>query len=348
MKYVILMKERIYKLLFLTLLAMLFTFSAIAAPVLQGTPKLHTSEAVHFTLAQQGGSYLIKGDTRGLPQADYALTFAMYGLTRWGGCDAVAFAIENNSNVAVRPELSVRLSPLVVLKAVGPCQWQEENQPPLVVMPQDGGVAVPPGKRGQLIVPFASLQYRGKNYPIDYFTAWTVDFHVPQEAVVDLRLENFFLYPQGSALVKNIAQAPSITGEDSLQAPQRDAESIAQYRLDKNLLGTFQLAAPYEGVSISENGKLRITNQAAAGKVRILALLPNGQQVAKDVFVQADAAAGTVAAEKTADSIANLFFQEDSYRLLRYMLLVLAAVAGIILFYGNRKLRRKAEEVNQQ
>lgn len=197
--------------------------------------------------------------------------FSVQGLTNWSGYHVISVHVENLSEIAARVGIEVKLSPLVVITATEgqPCFWQADGDTvKTIVLPIQGMIELLSQDSGTLFIPFASLSYKERKFPITYFTAWDFRVNAEKNSNIDLRFGEFTLYQPGEIDLPDSSEA--IDGDSVVQIPIEGAESIALYHLgDKQ--PSFHLAKEYSGISLTSQGRLSVSANVQPQVIKIFA-----------------------------------------------------------------------------
>jgi hypothetical protein len=270
------MNNIICKILWVMMIFFYFVGNAHAAQSLagQGNVSLHTGAGISDDNLKNigNGKYEIAFSTANEQNINSSdVFFAVQGLTNWSGYHVISVHVENLSEVLVRVGIEVKLSPLVVITATEgqPCFWQADGEKvKTIVLPIQGMVELSPQDSGTLFIPFESLRYKERKFPITYFTAW--DFHVNAEknSNMDIRFGEFTLYQPGEVDLPDSTDV--IEGDTVIQIPIEGAESIALYHLgDKQT--SFHLAKKYTGISLTPQGRLSVSADVQPQIIKLFA-----------------------------------------------------------------------------
>lgn len=287
--------------------------------------------------------------------------FSVRGLTNWSGYHVISVHVENLSEVAARVGIEVKLSPLVVLNATEgqPCFWQSDGDTvKTIVLPIQGMIELSPQDSGTLFIPFASLSYKERKFPITYFTAW--DFHVNAEknSNIDLRFGAFTLYQSGEVDLPNSTEV--IEGDSVIQIPIAGTESIALYHLGDQQ-ASFHLAKEYPGISLSPQGRLSVSAEARPQMIKFLADVEGeNRRFIKNVALKLSDKANVK--DKNGDEPllpptdtlypiydpTSFLAQESTYTILRWALIGIFLVCMGAFLYGNylyqKEEKRRGDE----
>ncbi|MBP2631289.1 MAG: hypothetical protein H6Q70_1917 [Firmicutes bacterium] len=259
-----LMNSIICKILWVMMIFSCFGGSAHATQALlgQGNVALYEGAGVFDEKLKNigHGTYELNFSTANDKNIDSSdVYFSVQGLTNWSGYHMVAVHVENVSDVTARIGIEVKLSPLVVLTATEgqPCFWQADGDTvKTIVLPTQGMIELSPQDSGTLFIPFTSLSYKERKFPITYFTAWNFRVNAPKNSNMDIRFGEFTLYQPGEIDLPDSTDA--IEGDTVIQIPLEGAESIALYHLgDKQ--ASFHLAKKYSGISLTPQGRLSVS-----------------------------------------------------------------------------------------
>ena len=280
--------------------------------------------------------------------------FAVQGLTNWAGYHVISVHVENRSEVAARVGIEIKLSPLVVMTAAEgqACFWQADGESlKSVVLPVQGMIELSPQDSGTLFIPFDSLSYKERKFPITYFTAW--DFHVNAEknSKMDIRFGEFTLYQAGEIDLPDSFEA--IDGDSVIQIPIEGAESIALYSLGTKQ-SFFHLAKEYSGVSLTPQGRLCVLGDSQPKIIKIFADVEGeNERFIKNVTLKLSDKANVVdqnggepllpATDKLSPIYDPTSFltQDYIYILIRWGLLTIFLVCLTVFLYGNYLYRKK-------
>lgn len=306
------------------------------------------------------GSYSVRFNAGGENAGDHAdAFFSTYGLTNWSGYDVFSVHVENTSDDPVNVGLQVKLSPLVVLRAEAgkPCFWRGDGEDlQTVALPVNGMVEIGPKESGQLIVPFSSLAYKNRHFPIGYFTAWNFRVNALKDAQVDVKFGDFTLYMPGEIILPEIKN-DGFLGDDVIQIPLRGAESIAVYQL-KDRAAFFRLAKAYTGIELTEDGRLTVSAEAQPQIIKVFAEFGD-VRIVKNITLKVSDKAGVVdkdgeepllPAPETLHPIFdrnNLWAKDQTYVLLRWGCLFVALFGLSFFLYGNYRYEEKLHKENE-
>jgi len=300
------------------------------------------------------GDYSVRFTAGGENAGDHAdAFFSTYGLTNWSGYNVFSVHVENASDDPVNVGLQVKLSPLVVLRAETgkPCFWRGDGEDlQTVALPVNGMIEIGPKESGQLIVPFSSLAYKNRHFPIGYFTAWNFRINALKAAQADVHFGDFTLYAPGEIILPEIKD-DEFLGDDVIQIPLRGAESMAVYQL-KDKAAFFRLAKAYTGIELSEDGRLMVSAEAQPQIIKIYADF-GGLRIVKNITLKVSDKAGAVDKDgdepllPAPDALQPIFNRNDllakdlTYKVLRWGGLVIALAGLSVFLYGNYKYEEK-------
>jgi hypothetical protein len=294
------------------------------------------------------GHYRLSANAAGLDASAGQVVFANsnYLVNDWRAYDSLSLAIKNTGSAVLRLNFAVRNSPLVSLTVDNgqPALWQGSvGQQPTSILPLNGMFEFSPGEAGILTIPFSSLSYAGKHFPIDFFITWNIMFFVLKNERIEAEFGGFTLN-RAQAYKRGVAPGRAqnvLEGDDAVPRPIAGAESIAFYKPPAMAGAEFALAADYAGVTISPDGRLVVTDSARPGRVTIVAKDRIGNTAYKYVSIIGPNVWGNEFTLMPAQAVAGYdmsvwWLQESSYRAMRWALAGLFILMLGFYAYGRR------------
>lgn len=291
------------------------------------------------------------------PNVPATAFFNVRGLTNWEDYNTFSVHLRNNGKSILKIALQIKLSPLVILSVDDntPCFFHYDGDSALtIISPQDNAIDIAPNESGTLIIPFSSLNFKGRKFPITYFNAWDLQIQSEKNTPAALALSNFSLYAAGEL---NLPTADrQILGDSSVQIPIEGTESIALYKLP-NIGAAFHLLKNYTGIKISPSGRLSVNSQAQKGIIKIIAVV-NNTRYEKRILIEPSVRAnvtdknGVKPLLPPANKLKPIFNPNGLlnnpilYTCLR-ILLILLFIAGTIFFLYGNKLYEKNNKKGQ-
>ena len=280
--------------------------------------------------------------------------FAVQGLTNWAGYHVISVHVENRSEVAARVGIEIKLSPLVVMTATEgqACFWQADGESlKSVVLPVQGMIELSPQDSGTLFIPFDSFSYKGRKFPITYFTAWDFRINAEKNSKLGIRFGEFTLYQADEIDLPNSSE--TIEGDSVVQIPIEGAESIALYRIGTKQ-SFFHLAKEYAGVSLTPQGRLAVFGDSQPQIIKIFADMEGeNERFIKNVTLKLSDKANVVDQNggepllPSTDKLSPIYdptsfwTQDYSYVFIRWGLLTIFLVCLAVFLYGNYVYQKK-------
>jgi hypothetical protein len=280
--------------------------------------------------------------------------FAVQGLTNWSGYQVISVHVENCSDVAARVGIDIKLSPLVVMAPTEgqPCFWQADGDTvKTVVLPIQGMIELSPQDSGTLFIPFDSLSYKERKFPITYFTAWNFRVNAEKNSNIDIQFGDFTLYQLGEIDLPDSSE--TVTGDSVVQIPIDGAESVALYYIS-NQETFFHLAKVYDGVSLTPQGRLCVSGDIQPQIIKIFADVEGkNERFIKNVTLKLSDKAniedqnGSEPLLPAVDKLSPIYdptsflTQDRIYSIIRWGILTILLICMAVFLYGNYLYRKK-------
>lgn len=304
-------------------------------------------------------------NSKNLKKGYYTSNILSTTSSNWANYGMISFDISNKSNSELRfnfvirqvngTYLTVSNDKFVLIK-------KSNNNLLEKVSPSYGTISISKFFNGKIYIPFKNLGKEGLNkqdisYKISEISSFGILETSAENEEKNFSLSNFNLINFNSDILKKSNIDFSISGDDKVQIPVA-GESIAPYKVylpSKNEEIDYKLETPQKGISIANNGILKIQTYVSPQKIKIDAILrPRGICVSKEISVykswtlSAKEVDGTSKSVPKANEVKSLLgtnyeflLSNNVLNVIRIVLIIFALIPFILYFLWSKKIYKE-------
>lgn len=322
---------------------------------------------VKYTSNISNGNYTLKVkiNSDNLKKGYYTSNILSVASSDWSNYGMISFDIENESNSELRFNFVIRQSNGTYLTVANEkfVLIKKSNSNLLEkVSPSYGTISVPKSFNGKIYIPFKSLGKEGLNkqdvlYSISQISSFGILETSSENEEKSFSLTNFKLIGFNSDILKKSDMDSFILGDDRVQIPVA-GESIAPYKVylsSKDEKIDYKLETQQKGISITNNGILKIQTYVLPQKIKIYAILHSSNiYVSKEIdlykswTLSAKEIDGTSKSVPKANEVKSLLGANYKFLLLsnvlnaiRIVLIALALIPLILYFLWLKKIYKE-------
>ncbi|WP_234122353.1 hypothetical protein [Clostridium hydrogenum] len=301
-------------------------------------------------------------NSKNLKKGYYTSNILSTASSNWANYGMISFDISNKSNSELRFNFVIRQANGTYLTVSNDkfVLIKKSNSNLLEkVSPSYGTISISKFFNGKIYIPFKNLGKEGLNkqdisYTVSEISSFGILETSAENEEKNFSLSNFKLIGFNSAILKKSNIDFSISGDDRVQIPVA-GESIAPYKAylpSKNEEINYKLEIPQKGVSIANDGILKIQTYVSPQKIKINAILrPSGIYVSKEISLyqswtlSAKEVDGTSKSVPKANEVKSLLgtnykflLSSNVLNVMRIVLIIFALIPFILYFLWSKKI----------
>lgn len=304
-------------------------------------------------------------NSKNLKKGYYTSNILSTTSSNWANYGMISFDISNKSNSELRFNFVIRQANgtyLTVSNDKFVLIKKSNNNLLEKVSPSYGTISISKFFNGKIYIPFKNLGKEGLNkqdisYKVSEISSFGILETSAENEEKNFSLSNFKLINFNSDILKKSNIDFSISGDDKVQIPVA-GESIAPYKVylpSKNEEIDYKLKTPQKGISITNNGILKIQTYVSPQKIKIDAILrPIGICVSKEISVykswtlSAKEVDGTSKSVPKANEVKSLLgtnyeflLSNNVLNVIRIVLIIFALIPFILYFLWSKKIYKE-------